>query len=140
MGAIFITEILPYKYRQGHAQVSSFGVGGANGHAIFWGEGYKPPPNFKNQFAEKMKKAGSPVTAVGRDPSAWECRGLSHDCKPDDVYKVTYSVEENGTTNVEYEKQTAEEVLQPEFYSTTGNHKGWGEDRMIEGDVVGLFY
>jgi polyketide synthase-associated protein len=137
--AIFVTETNPYKYQQGHAQVSSFGVGGTNGHAIFWGEGYKPPPDFKRQFAEKMKKAGSPIVAAGRDPSTWEHKGLGLDSKPDDVYKVTYLVDDNGMTSVQYEKQTVY-VYTPEFYSTTGNHNGWGEDRMIEGDVAGLFY
>ena len=36
--ALYTTEHTAYKYAQGHCQVSSFGVGGTNGHAIFWGE------------------------------------------------------------------------------------------------------
>jgi polyketide synthase-associated protein len=137
--AIFINETNCYKYTQGHAQVSSFGVGGTNGHAIFWGEGYKPPPDFRAQFASKMAKAGSPIICGGRDPSMWEHKGLAHDAKPDDIYTVTYTVDDNGQTSIEYEKQVTT-VTQPEYYSTTGTHNGWGEDRMIEGDIAGLFY
>merc|ERR1719353_169890 len=36
--AIFTSEATKYMYPMGHCQVSSFGVGGTNGHAIMWGK------------------------------------------------------------------------------------------------------
>merc|ERR1719401_67240 len=54
--AIFCTETNPYKYRQGHCQVSSFGVGGANGHAIFWGQEHtQQEVDYSKVFMNKLK-------------------------------------------------------------------------------------
>merc|ERR1719362_1211506 len=68
--AIFTTEHNPYKYKQGHCQVSSFGVGGTNGHAIFWGEGYKPPPDYRRIMVEKYSKTPK-IIADGNNPADW---------------------------------------------------------------------
>eukprot|EP00413_Alexandrium_margalefii_P030530 CAMPEP_0204570198 /NCGR_PEP_ID=MMETSP0661-20131031/38172_1 /ASSEMBLY_ACC=CAM_ASM_000606 /TAXON_ID=109239 /ORGANISM="Alexandrium margalefi, Strain AMGDE01CS-322" /LENGTH=936 /DNA_ID=CAMNT_0051578369 /DNA_START=82 /DNA_END=2892 /DNA_ORIENTATION=+ len=138
--AIFITELNPYKYKQGHCQVSSFGVGGTNGHAIFWGEGVQAEPDYKKMFMSKMLKAPTQIIADGNDPSQWEYNGPSFDASPDDHYRIVLikdpmTDEETFT----YEKVT-EEVELVEFYCTTGNHNDWAEDRMMEGDVPGLFY
>merc|ERR1712190_392017 len=65
--AIFITELNPYKYKQGHCQVSSFGVGGTNGHAIFWGECFKPPVDHKRKLMQKLMGASAPIVADGRN-------------------------------------------------------------------------
>jgi len=138
--AIFITEANPYKYKQGHCQVSSFGVGGTNGHAIFWGEGKKPEPDYKKVFAAKLAKIASAVVADGNDPSNWEYKGPSFDAEPEDQYKIILRKDPlTQEESVSYEKvtATAEEI---EFYCTTGNHNDWAEDRMMEGDVPGLFY
>merc|ERR1711998_104652 len=77
--AIFCTEHNPYKYKQGHCQVSSFGVGGTNGHAIFWGEGFKPPPDYRRSLMDVKKLSGSKIIADGPDPSKWEYSGIAYD-------------------------------------------------------------
>jgi hypothetical protein len=140
--AIFCTEHNPYKYKQGHCQVSSFGVGGTNGHAIFWGEGYKPPPDYKRELRSRASKLGSNIIANGPDPANWEFSGISYDAKPGDNYSVVFSKDPiTGVEQVSYEKvEAAEEVVPLEFYSTTGSHNEWEEDRMLEGDVPGLWY
>jgi polyketide synthase-associated protein len=142
--AIFCVEHLPYKYKQGHCQVSSFGVGGTNGHAIFWGEGYKPPPDYRRQLMDKVKKlSGSKIIVNGNDPSTWEYSGIAYDSKPTDNYAVVFTKDPiTGQEVLRYEKTVVEEeeVDPIEFYSTTGNHNDWSEDRMMEGDVAGLWY
>merc|ERR1712039_129297 len=138
--AIFITETNPYKYKQGHCQVSSFGVGGTNGHAIFWGEGYKPPPDFRKVFTNKMLGAMAPIIADGSDPSGWEFSGLPFDAAADDKYSIIFTKDPvTGTDEVRYEKQV-EEYIAPEFYCITGSHNEWSDDRMMEGDVPGCFF
>merc|ERR1712187_19132 len=140
--AIFISEHNPYKYKQGHCQVSSFGVGGTNGHAIFWGEGYTPPIDVRKIFLNKMACGKGNILTDGSDASQWESKGLSFNPEPGEKYNVIYS--KNPVTNEEcliYEKQEPEVDVEPiEFYSITGNHNDWGEDRMIEGDVPGVWW
>jgi len=138
--AVYATEHMPYKYKQGHAQVSSFGVGGTNGHAIFWGEGSKPEPDYKKLFLGKIRQAPAQIIADGSDPALWEYRGPSLDAGPDEQYRIV--LQKDLLTNEEsisYEKVV--EAYEPvEFYCTTGNHNDWAEDRMLEGDVPGLFF
>uniref|UniRef100_A0A7S1KVQ0 Uncharacterized protein n=1 Tax=Alexandrium catenella TaxID=2925 RepID=A0A7S1KVQ0_ALECA len=139
--AIFITESNPYKYKQGHAQVSSFGVGGTNGHGIFWGEGQKPDPDYKKLFMKKAKQAPTQIIADGPDPSQWEYHGPSLSAGSDEQYKLVLTKDPlTGEETFSYEK-VVDEVEEPiEFYCTTGNHNDWAEDRMMEGDIIGLFY
>jgi acyl transferase domain-containing protein len=140
--AIFISEHLPYKYRQGHCQVSSFGVGGTNGHAVFWGETAKPRPNPQKDFMKKMSKVRkSVVVAVGNDPANWEFSGPGYDAKPGEEYKIVLTRDPlTQQEEVFYEKQEVEAQEPIEFYSTSGNHNGWDDDRMIEGEVPGMFF
>merc|ERR1712113_1009595 len=73
--AIFCSEANPYKYKQGHCQVSSFGVGGTNGHAIFWGESQRhkeASPDYHRTFLQKVMNAPPPIVVDGADPSSWE--------------------------------------------------------------------
>nr|AIW63286.1 polyketide synthase AS3D902 [Azadinium spinosum] len=140
--AIFIAEHLPYKYIRGHCQVSSFGVGGTNGHAIFWGEGYRPPPDFKKLFVKKITDSAPPIIADGSDPSSWEYSGLPLGAEDQDK-QITIRFEKDPITEEEvisYEVQEEEILEPPEFYCTTGSHNEWAEDRMMEGDVPSLFY
>merc|ERR550514_1703020 len=73
--AFFCTEMNPYKYKQGHCQVSSFGVGGTNGHAIFWGEGHKKLPDVRMLFLKKLTGAKAKVQVEGSDPANWMSSG-----------------------------------------------------------------
>jgi len=138
--AIFISEHLPYRYKQGHCQVSSFGVGGTNGHAIFWGEGKRLSPDNRKVFLLKLKQAHSQILTDGSNPEQWEYTGMAYDAKPGDMYRVVYSRDPvTKEEDIRYEKELkVEDAI--EFYSTTGNHNEWAEDRMLEGDVPGLFY
>jgi 3-oxoacyl-(acyl-carrier-protein) synthase len=139
--AIFISEHNPYKYKQGHCQVSSFGVGGTNGHAIFWGEGHKPPQDVRKIFLNKLARNKGNVLTDGSDPSKWH---VGFNPKAGENYSVIYSKDPLTNEDVfTYQKEEPEEVdeeAQAEFFCTTGNHNDWGEDRMIEGDVAGIWW
>merc|ERR1711920_1075627 len=77
----------------------------------------------------------------GPDPAHWEFTGMSYDPQPGETYQVIYSRDPiTDEEEIRYEKQLASGEDPVEFYCTTGNHNGWTEDRMIEGDVPGLFY
>lgn len=140
--AIFITEPNPYKYTRGHCQVSSFGVGGTNGHAIFWGEDLSPVLALDPQklLLAKLYRQTPTLIADGPNPADWDFSGPDFRSKPGDKYVI--SIEKDpitGEVPIRWIKAdpTAD---RPEFYSVTGNHNDWAEDRMIEGDVPNVHY
>jgi len=139
--AIFSTEHQPYKYKQGHCQVSSFGVGGTNGHAIFWGECAKPDPDFCKIFERKLGKVSASIVADGPDPASWEYGGPDYNAGPEVKYRIVLNrdpaTEEESFT---YEKVEETPPVPPEYYSTICDVNDWAEDRMLDGDVPGLFY
>lgn len=139
--AFFTTESNPYKYRTGHCQVSSFGVGGTNGHAIFWGEcvGVEPVGE-KKALVRKALANMSTVTTRGPDPAKWDYTGMDYDAGPGDSYRVVIEKDpDSGANLVYYEKQL--DAFDPfDFYSVSGNFNNWGEERMQDGDVPGLHY
>nr|AQS99236.1 type I polyketide synthase [Gambierdiscus polynesiensis] len=139
--AIFCTESNPYKYKQGHCQVSSFGVGGTNGHAIFWGKkANEAQVSFAKLFLKKLMASPPPIVQDGSNPADWDFSGLSFDSMPGDRYKVVLSKDTlTGEEKFNYER--LEDVTEPvDFYCITGSHNNWTEDRMMEGDVPFLFH
>mmetsp|Transcript_3826 Transcript_3826/g.9879 ORF Transcript_3826/g.9879 Transcript_3826/m.9879 type:complete len:961 (-) Transcript_3826:56-2938(-) len=144
--AFFATEHTPYRYRQGHCQVSSFGVGGTNGHAIFWGEagahgadGHEKP-DYRQKFLRKIMDAPLSIIADGPNPENWECTGIPHDYKPNDRFKVVFTQDPlTKEDEIRYERDVdkSEPIAD---YSTSGNFNDWGSDLMTPGDVPGLFY
>jgi len=139
--ALYTTEHTVYKYAQGHCQVSSFGVGGTNGHAIFWGEKAQPDVDFRKVFLKKIMRATPPIVTDGTtDPSLWDYRGLDYKATMGDSYKVMLEKDPlTGEESVTFEKEQVKEDP-AEFYATTGNHNEWDVDRMQEGNVPGLYF
>eukprot|EP00933_Yihiella_yeosuensis_P050544 TRINITY_DN4834_c0_g1_i1.p1 TRINITY_DN4834_c0_g1~~TRINITY_DN4834_c0_g1_i1.p1 ORF type:complete len:281 (+),score=51.87 TRINITY_DN4834_c0_g1_i1:83-844(+) len=139
--AVYVSEHTKYKYNSGHCQVSSFGVGGTNGHAIFWGEQVQAEVDYRKVLMRKIMKAAPPILNNGStDPSKWEYQGLDPSAKIGDEYQVVLEKDPvTGEETVSFEK-TTDDSDRAEFYSTTGNHNDWSNDQMTEGDVPGLFY
>lgn len=139
--ALYSTEQTAYKYAQGHCQVSSFGVGGTNGHAIFWGEKAQPDVDFRRVFLKKIMRATPPITTEGStDPALWDYRGLDYKATMGDTYKVSLDKDPlTGEENVSFEKEQVRDDP-AEFYSTTGNHNDWDSERMQEGSIPGLYF
>eukprot|EP00747_Dinoflagellata_sp_TGD_P164522 gnl/TRDRNA2_/TRDRNA2_184576_c0_seq1.p1 gnl/TRDRNA2_/TRDRNA2_184576_c0~~gnl/TRDRNA2_/TRDRNA2_184576_c0_seq1.p1 ORF type:complete len:938 (+),score=185.40 gnl/TRDRNA2_/TRDRNA2_184576_c0_seq1:75-2888(+) len=137
--AIFTSEATKYMYPMGHCQVSSFGVGGTNGHAIMWGKISEAKVDLKSKFIRKVNESVPQITADGADPATWEVIGMPDPrSKPTDKYEV--GIEADGQiTWDKIDDDDADEPL-PDFYSILGNFNDWSEERMAEGDVPGLFY
>jgi len=143
--AFFCSEPNPYLYNRGHCQVSSFGVGGTNGHAIFWGEDLimkKHTPDYRELFVKKMVIQQAQIKAEGSDPSAWTLTGPGVKANPGEKWQVVIEKDPlTGETPVRWHKvEEEEEVPQPGTYSITGNFNDWSEQLMQDGGVPGLFY
>eukprot|EP00931_Biecheleriopsis_adriatica_P085876 TRINITY_DN60659_c0_g1_i1.p1 TRINITY_DN60659_c0_g1~~TRINITY_DN60659_c0_g1_i1.p1 ORF type:complete len:955 (-),score=205.23 TRINITY_DN60659_c0_g1_i1:94-2958(-) len=138
---LYSTDHTAYKHAQGHCQVSSFGVGGTNGHAIFWGERAQPDVDFRKVFLRKILKARPPIVTYGNaDPALWDYKGLDYQAKIGEAVKVAFEKDPlTGEETVTFEKEMVQDSP-IEFYSTTGNHNDWDSDRMQEGSVPGLFF
>merc|ERR1712176_650252 len=81
--AFFETEDALFHYNQGHSQVSSFGFGGSNGHAIFWGDSIDQAPNIMAAMERRLKQAHAPeVRPVGSNPDNWDSDYPEVDSKP----------------------------------------------------------
>lgn len=148
--AIFQTEGARYHYTQGHSQVSSFGFGGSNGHAVIWGAQQGVLDDDQKLILNRIKKLAAPeVRVVGKDPSEWEFDF------PDPVkmvkkglkYKIELNAEDTKATAQKWElvdddddeDETFEREESNATYHITGNFNDWETDRMAEGDVPGLY-
>lgn len=136
--AIFTSEAQDYKYKRGHCQVSSFGVGGTNGHAIFWGEDIYSAARIvdhKSVFMQRLQNVRPTLIPNGPDPADWDFSGPDFKSKPGDKYSVIVEKDGiTGETQIRWEKETKLDAT-PEFYAISGSHNGWSDDRMIDGGV-----
>merc|ERR1712070_1155666 len=114
--------------------VSSFGVGGTNGHAIFWGEDLSPCQELDPQklLLAKISRQMPTLIADGPDPANWDFSGPDFRAKPGDKYII--SIEKDPMTGEMPIRWIKADPAGPEFYAITGNHNDWGDDRMLEGD------
>ena len=63
--AVFNSDLNSYYYSQGIVHVSSFGFGGTNAHAIFWGEDTVSAAVQNERHAQKQAK--TPITLEHND-------------------------------------------------------------------------
>lgn len=155
--AFFATESNPYLFDTGHCQVSSFGVGGTNGHAIFFGEDMRSGRNIdvKKAFLCKLKCLKPKLIVDGGNPETWEYHGMPIALDPNEdpgKWSVQYVKDPfTGEESMEYTKEEEagpaeavegeeEEPTGPEYYSVTANFNEWSDDRMMEGDVPNLYF
>lgn len=138
-----------YSYGQhltrGHCNVSSFGFGGTNGHAMVWGESRSPiVPTVFQQFERKMQRLQNvmpPKVEADRDssPDEWQsdwpdARGLHKGAK----WALTLSdKEENLKWQLVDDGLADLTEIDDHTYFITGNFNEWGSSRMIAGDVPG---
>merc|ERR1719162_2538848 len=52
---ILNSELCGFRFDQGHVHVSSFGFGGTNGHAIFWGTNLYNEPDMGARMLKRIK-------------------------------------------------------------------------------------
>jgi len=147
--AIFQTEGARYHYTQGHSQVSSFGFGGSNGHAVIWGAQQGALDDDQKLILTRIKKLAAPeVRVVGKNPNEWEADF------PDPVkskkgtkYKIELNQDDPKDKPQKWEvvddddddEEAFERAESDATYHITGNFNDWETDRMAEGDVPGLY-
>jgi len=142
--AIFQTEGAAYHYNQGHSQVSSFGFGGSNGHAIFWGGKQDALADHQKLLMNRIRRmAPAEVRVTGKDPDEWEADFPDPRCKRGDKFTIQLSPDDPKDKPAKWEKVEEEEPDDDEdsstYYIITGNFNGWSDDRMIPGEVDGVF-
>lgn len=85
--ASYLLEGIAFAYPQGHSQVSSFGFGGTNGHAIFWGKSKEICQDMEKIYLRRLRARPIPeVRPMGKNPDDWEAdfpdtRALPKNCK-----------------------------------------------------------
>mmetsp|Transcript_19000 Transcript_19000/g.44339 ORF Transcript_19000/g.44339 Transcript_19000/m.44339 type:complete len:954 (+) Transcript_19000:72-2933(+) len=154
--AFFSTEVVPYRYNTGHCQVSSFGVGGTNGHCIFWGEHVLDEDEDTGaKLLSTVQREAGKVIVDGPNPEKWHYFGP-------DIKVTPGSKEPKWTAIVERDLVDRKVVVrwehaaitaadgkggeQPalpesaEFYAIVGNFNGWNAEPMISGTTSGLWY
>jgi len=139
--AFFASEASKFHGECAHSQVSSFGFGGTNAHAVFWGQKIGPPLSDLEHFQKRLKASAAPeVRIIGDNPDDWEwdqpdTRGL----KSGDVWCVSLSPDDNKDDPIVWKKmEMLEDNDEDEFYVITGNFDGWSEDRMESSDGIGV--
>merc|ERR1712194_32526 len=123
--------------------VSSFGFGGTNGHAIFWGVSLVGPSDAESVFLKRLRNMQPPEVRVnGDDPSMWEWDGPDEVAKPGDKYSISINPTDGNDVSIRWTKEeegdTDGDDGEDDFYCLTGPWNDWGVERMEDGAVTGL--
>jgi polyketide synthase-associated protein len=137
------TELTKFPHEQGQCHISSFGFGGSNGHAIFWGQAAN---TFQGSTMElimkRIKKLAPPeVRPVGDDPGEWESDFFEADMKAGDKYTITMRTDDPKDMPLKWVKKESapdeEDADEDVAFCITGNFNSWEDDRMMPGDAKG---
>mmetsp|Transcript_118565 Transcript_118565/g.287749 ORF Transcript_118565/g.287749 Transcript_118565/m.287749 type:complete len:947 (+) Transcript_118565:84-2924(+) len=141
--AFFNDNMNSYRYNQGNVHVSSFGFGGTNGHACFWGQAHLATvDDVETLFATRLKKMLAPEVRVnGADPALWEWDGPDKEVKRGDKYVITLRSDDPLETPVKWVKEEDGGALddgEDDYYMITGPFCDWEGERMEEGPITGM--
>lgn len=140
--ALFETEGARFRHAQGHSQVSSFGFGGSNGHAIFWGDSIDHPPTILEAAQRRLSMARVPeVRPLGPNPDDWDSDYPEASCRLGDRYSVTIEAGDAPDAPVRWVRE-ADSL--PEHgdeddasYDIVSNFNGWEPLRLVPGGAPG---
>jgi 3-oxoacyl-(acyl-carrier-protein) synthase len=144
--AFYSAEINKSTFNKIINHVSSFGFGGTNGHAMFWGVNrYESTPDNETLFQRKMLQMPPPeVRPIGTSPDEWESdwpdtRSVRKGAK----WAVSFAANDLADTSLKYvlADDGLDDLadLDDHFYCITGNFNDWQSDRLVAGDVPGLW-
>jgi hypothetical protein len=142
--AFFNTECSLMPYLQGHAQVSSFGFGGSNGHGLFWGHNILVSEDYEKMMHKKLSKRTVEVRVLGKNPDEWDADFPDlRKLKPGAKISVTINKDDKNEDKLKWE--VVEDGPDPKddgdddcFFAICGNFNDWEDDRMAAGDVPGV--
>jgi len=139
--SVFETEANRFSYPQGNSHVSSFGFGGSNGHAIFYGKGTQDVGSIKDRILRRLGKMALPeVRPIGDNPADWEADLPDADVRPGDVYRIYISSEDPEDAPLRWIRESRapdDSVEDSTFYAITGNFNDWQETPMEAGEAPG---
>eukprot|EP00811_Abedinium_folium_P030448 NODE_487_length_2995_cov_6.779289.p1 GENE.NODE_487_length_2995_cov_6.779289~~NODE_487_length_2995_cov_6.779289.p1 ORF type:complete len:854 (-),score=245.54 NODE_487_length_2995_cov_6.779289:434-2800(-) len=134
------TELLNYGCEQGHSQISSFGFGGTNGHAIFWGLSSETQ-ELDSPVVRLIRRLPAPKVHVhGADPDSWgwDFPDL-RDVKPNDFLSASMHpdhLDQAPLWSTTLPRVKADEDLAT--YNIAGDFSEWEGVLMDAGAVPGL--
>lgn len=138
--ANFMTEMLPFAFRQANSHVSSFGFGGTNGHMIFWGRNVTDAPDVHKLLAKRLLRQSPPeVRLLGRTADEWETDGPEQECTPGSKWYIEIHADDPMDAPQRWHaRPPPEEDAEESYYMVTGNFNDWLEDRMEMGELPGV--
>lgn len=141
----FFNEMVGYdECPNAFCHVSSFGFGGTNGHAIFWGtdivHSSRKVPDVTTSLLKFINKAPPPeVRPIGKNPADWGSDYPDAKCEAGDKYIITFGDGGVADGPLKFVKDTVGGDDGSGFYSITGNFNDWGDDPMVDGLVPGSY-
>mmetsp|Transcript_88007 Transcript_88007/g.222131 ORF Transcript_88007/g.222131 Transcript_88007/m.222131 type:complete len:945 (+) Transcript_88007:79-2913(+) len=140
--AWFASELSSFRHEQGHAQVSSFGFGGSNGHGIFWGREALETIDPEGQVLRRLAKMRQPeVRPVGQDPDDWESDWPDADAKPGERWMITFTSDDPKDAAIkwvkDYSVEGGDEDEEDVQFAIAGNFNDWDAEPMAAGSVPG---
>jgi hypothetical protein len=134
--SFYSVESLSFPHSAGHAQVSSFGFGGTNGHGVVWGTDLTKSGDVGAEVMKRLAGMKAPeVRVYGRSPDDWESDWVEKDAKPGDKFDLILGAERQTALKAVKVESAADEMS----YSITGDFNSWGAEQMLEGEIAGLF-
>lgn len=140
-GGFYNGELGSSNQLQSHYHISSFGFGGTNCHAVFFGQNIYRNADDSKMFMRRLALMAPPVVKpTGKDASDWETDGLEYVANQGDTYSITILKDDAPDKPVKYVLE--QEALGPDYDPNDTSYDICFNDgeqlTMQSGDVPGL--
>lgn len=136
--AFYATEVAAFKHEWGQGQVSSFGFGGSNGHAVIWGERQLVSTGMPLETARVLRRLAmmkpAEVRPIGDDPNDWESDLPGVGTKAGEQWVIRFTADDPADAPIRWEKDYCAPVesgdSESATYSIVGNFSDWNAEDM----------